>query len=82
MWKATCFVEYMNSNDMNLKCTNSTLVTNFLDVTLECSVSGGVKISPFRKNTATNSILMATSCHTEHVIKNVPVGELIRKKTK
>ncbi|CAJ0963763.1 unnamed protein product [Ranitomeya imitator] len=39
-----------------------------------------ITISPFRKNTATNSILHAKSCHPRHVIKNIPVGELYRFK--
>lgn len=35
---------------------------------------------PYRKDTATNFILMESSCHPSHVTRNLPVGELIRVK--
>lgn len=37
-------------------------------------------VSPNRKTTARNATLLTTSCHPEHVIHNVPIGELIRMK--
>lgn len=79
--EAILFVEYLNTNGMNLRLTYScsTPDVHFLDVTLVGTDSLGVTISPHRKSTATNSILMATSCHPAHV-KNLPVGELIRAK--
>lgn len=53
---------------------------DFLNVTLVGDCDKGVLIKPFRKSTATNSVLLATSCHLSHVTKNLPVGELIRMK--
>lgn len=64
---------------MNLKFTYShhETVINFLDITLIGTVEQGVVISPYRKDMARNSTLLATSCHPEHVVHNIPVGELI-----
>lgn len=66
---------------MNLRFTHSfqSNSVNFLDVTLTGN-NNMVFISPYRKSTATNSTLMSTSCHPNHVVKNLAVGELIRMK--
>lgn len=67
------FVTYINSNSMNLAFTSSydSNSMHFLDVTGD----RGILISPYGKNAARNSTLLATSCHPEHVIDNVPFGE-------
>lgn len=61
-----------------LKCTYSIQDTqiNILDLTLIGQVTTGISVL-YRTNTATNLTLMATSSHPPHVIKNIPVGELI-----
>lgn len=76
------FVDYLNSNDFNLKFTyhHHRTTISFLDVLLTGDDNLGVVVSPYRKDTATNSVLMATSCHPLHVTKNLPIGELIRVK--
>lgn len=78
--EATHMASYMNQNSMNLRFTHhyESKSIDFLDVTLVGS--GKVLVYPFRKATACNSILSAKSCHPSHVIKNLPVGELIRSK--
>lgn len=80
--QAKQFAESLNNNDMNLKFTFvfSTNKVDFLDVTLTGDPTAGIVICPYRKVTATNSILMASSCHPSHVTRNLPVGELIRGK--
>lgn len=80
--EAALFCQHVNNNDMNIQFTFSisSTTTNFLDLTLSGSCTSGVEVSPFRKDTATNLLLMATSCHPQHVVKNLPVGELIRAK--
>lgn len=52
----------------------------FLDINLTGDLDRGITISPYRKPTANNTILEASSCHLKHVITNIPVGELIRTK--
>lgn len=82
MDQAISFVDYINNNNLNLKFTfeyNCTTIT-FLDVLLTGNIDTGVIISPYRKSTAANSVLLATSCHPEHVTKNLPIGELVRMK--
>lgn len=76
------FHQYLNQNDLNKKftyCHHRTTIT-FFDVSLERDITRGVTVSPFRKETATNSVLLASSCHSSHVVKNLPVGELVRVK--
>lgn len=65
---------------MNLSFTFSfdSHKVHFLDIVLEGQVDKGVTISPFRKSMARNATLLATSCHPDHVINNIPLGELVR----
>ncbi|XP_056390398.1 uncharacterized protein LOC130284250 [Hyla sarda] len=75
------FIKYITNNNLNLGFTyhfGGTEV-NFLDI----RVSGNaqvIDIFPYRKETATNSVLMATSCHPKHVLNNIPFGEMCRIK--
>lgn len=39
-----------------------------------------IKTITFLKGTASNTIMLAGSCHRIHTIKAIPVGELIRAK--
>lgn len=84
MEEALQFSQFINSNVMGLQFTynHEPYTINFLDVTLVGDCNKGVLIKPFRKSTATNSVLLATSSHPAHVTKNLPVGELIRIKRK
>lgn len=47
-------------------------------MTLTGNAENGVTITPFRKPTARNPVLLATSCHPPHVVHNIPLGKLIR----
>lgn len=87
MWEgsrddAEKFVDFINENPFNLRFTHvfDVSVTNFLDLTLTGDMEKGITITPYRKPSSTNSTLMADSCHPRHVVKNVPLGELIRRK--
>lgn len=40
----------------------------------------GIAVSPYRKPSSVNSTLRARSCPPHNVLKNIPVGELIRVK--
>lgn len=53
---------------------------NFLDVTFTWDREFGIKVAPYRKPTASNATLLASSCHPPHVVRNVPIGELIHMK--
>lgn len=75
------FLEYLNSNDCNLKLTGQwdPVSVNFLDITLRGNpTTGKVETSLYRKPTAGNTLLHADSYHTPHTIAAVPYGELIR----
>lgn len=69
----------LNENPYNLKFTYNVGSTSiqYLDLTLSGSVDTGIVSSPYRKSTAKNTTLLATSCHPKHVIHNVPLGEFI-----
>lgn len=53
---------------------------DFLDLTLKGDSTLGIAVSPYRKHSSINSTLRVRSCHPPHVLKNTPVGELIRVK--
>lgn len=63
---------------MGLKFTHT--IKNFLDVTLCGQIDGGFSVKPYRKPRSVKTTLMADFCHPPHVVKNVPVWELIRLK--
>lgn len=72
------FVHYINDNDMNLCFTShcQTQEIHFLVIILTSDITKGVLVSPYRKESTRNNILMASSCHPSHVVKNLPIGEL------
>lgn len=76
------FVDNLNINSFGLNFTHTFdgKITNFLDLTLSGCEENGIMVRQCRKSTAVNLTLRADSCHPQHVIKNVPVGELIRYK--
>lgn len=78
---ALAFVDYINSNDMNLKFTHihDNKSVHFLDITLVGN-NEDIEILPFTKSMARNTLLLATSCHASHTIRNLPIGEFIRIK--
>lgn len=65
---------------MNLELTHvfNNESIHFLDVTL--NENPGIIISLYHKPTATNTPLLALSCHLSHVTKNIPVAELVHVK--
>lgn len=66
------FTEYLNKDCMGL----------FFTVThsnLNSSVdTDRVKANTFRKSNASNTILHTNSHYPKHIIKNIPVGEMLR----
>lgn len=76
------FIIYINQNPLNLKFTfhHDNRKIEYLDIQLEGSPDNKVLVTPYRKPTAGNSILLATPCHLHHVVKNLPIGEHIRHK--
>ncbi|CAJ0956274.1 unnamed protein product [Ranitomeya imitator] len=51
---------------------------DFLDVTIRRDASGVLQTDIFRKETATNTLLLASSGHPRHMIRSVPVGQFLR----
>lgn len=86
VWQCTedelsSFVAYCNNNPFNLsfKDCSAASAIDFLDLTLIGDTESRViHTQTYRKETAGNSILRATSCHPHHVFRLVPVGEMVR----
>ncbi|XP_056424913.1 extracellular calcium-sensing receptor-like [Hyla sarda] len=75
------FCTYINENSLNLRFTlnHEVSMVSFLDLHLMGDNEGCcVKTATFRKKTAVNSILHASSCHPSHVTRNLPTGEMVR----
>ncbi|CAJ0963256.1 unnamed protein product, partial [Ranitomeya imitator] len=85
VWQGTAidlaqFVSSLNDNDRNIRLTpvwDSERI-DFLDVTIHKDESGLLQTDIFRKLTATNTLLHASSCHPRHVVRAVPVGQFLR----
>lgn len=52
----------------------------FLDLNLSIDTDKRVKTNTFKKSNAGNTILHPNSHHPKHIIKNIPVGEMLRAK--
>ncbi|KAM8930720.1 LOW QUALITY PROTEIN: uncharacterized protein RCH25_006654 [Pelodytes ibericus] len=73
------YLTYLNCNDINLKFTleyNPDAIA-FLDIKLSHDKQK-ICTTGYRKPTAGNTILHYTSCHPEHVTRNIPYGEFLR----
>ena len=62
---------------INFEIHQSTEKVNFLDVNVLLK-DGYITTSIFSKPTVSHIYLDVTSCHPEHVIKNIPKGQLLR----
>ncbi|XP_075442459.1 uncharacterized protein LOC142487291 [Ascaphus truei] len=87
LWQGTAagfkgFVDALNHNNMNIKLTFSCSKTQveFLDLFINLGPDGTLYTDIFRKKTATNAILHASSFHPEHQIKGIPKSEFLRLK--
>lgn len=79
--EAVAFVDELNDNQYNLKFTSTMHkeALEFLDVNVTVNrKEKKLESSLFRKSTAGNSLLYATSCHPKNLIHSIPYGELLR----
>ncbi|XP_040212985.1 uncharacterized protein LOC120943646 [Rana temporaria] len=74
------FIDILNVNERNLKFTftaSSDQVT-FLDLTILKDGDGRITSSLFRKETAGNTLLHATSAHPTNLLKSIPYAQYLR----
>ncbi|XP_071993372.1 uncharacterized protein [Engystomops pustulosus] len=74
------FVDFLNTGErMNMRfpCNFGDKHLEFLDVQLDV-VADQIKVSGYRKPTATNALLHYNSAHPDHVKKAVPYGQFVR----
>ncbi|XP_056419563.1 uncharacterized protein LOC130361029 [Hyla sarda] len=74
------FIARLNCNSINIKLTYSIgkPSIDFLDIKIDVDEQGFITTDLFRKQTAANMVLHATSAHPRHLINNIPVGQYIR----
>lgn len=84
IWRAgrdllTDFLTYLNDNPDNLTFIMDYIhvFIHFLDIWLY-SRNGQFFTLLYRKPTSGNGILRAESCHPDHAIRNLPIGEYVR----
>lgn len=67
----------MDNNICNLNFTMSYSPTriNFLDVTIHKEKDGTLTNSPYRKATAGNMVLHASSAHPQSLIRSIPFSQ-------
>ncbi|KAJ1155753.1 hypothetical protein NDU88_008482 [Pleurodeles waltl] len=86
IWKGTeeeaiHFEDKLNNNDLNIGLTYniSSSSIEFLDILIKIS-EHSITTELFRKNTAGNSLLHASSGHPDSLKWSIPYGELLRAK--
>ncbi|KAM9320087.1 uncharacterized protein PAF06_004553 [Gastrophryne carolinensis] len=74
------FIRILNCNSLNLKFTHevSTCRINFLDLTVTIDSLGQINSCFYRKASAANTILRASSAHPQHLLRSIPYGEYLR----
>ncbi|CAJ0962564.1 unnamed protein product [Ranitomeya imitator] len=74
------FIKFLNTNQLNIKltCHFDTNSVDFLDITIKRDNFGMLQTDLFRKKTAVNSVLHASSSHPKHVINAIPIGQFLR----
>ncbi|CAJ0941415.1 unnamed protein product [Ranitomeya imitator] len=71
----------LNTNELNIKLTYKVgRELEFLDILIQTAPSGNLTTEVFRKPTATNTLLHATSLHPRATIKGIPTGQFLRLK--
>ncbi|CAJ0952186.1 unnamed protein product [Ranitomeya imitator] len=85
VWQGTAvdlaqFISSLNSNDQNIRLTPvwDAEKIDFLDVTIYKDGAGLIQTDIYRKQTATNTLLHASSCHPRHMVQAIPVGQFLR----
>ncbi|CAJ0930781.1 unnamed protein product [Ranitomeya imitator] len=70
----------LNRNSLNIKLTYKAHrhKIDFLDISLEVDGMGTLHTDVYRKTTSVNALLHASSSHTSHTIKAIPVGQFLR----
>lgn len=73
------FVGALDYNPYNLKftCDYSKDSITFLDLTVMLTDDGHIKTKLYRKETATNSLLLAKSYHPKTLVKNITVSQYL-----
>ncbi|CAJ0958429.1 unnamed protein product [Ranitomeya imitator] len=76
------FLDILNNNTMNIKltCKYSQVSLDFLDIQITKGSDGLLETNVFRKDTAVNSLLHASSSHPKSLIEGIPTGQFIRIK--
>ncbi|XP_069615983.1 uncharacterized protein [Ranitomeya imitator] len=74
------FLNRLNNNHLNINLTwkYSRDKVEFLDVALVKDGEGFISTNVFRKSTATNALLHATSSHHPQTFKSVPISQFLR----
>ncbi|CAJ0950878.1 unnamed protein product [Ranitomeya imitator] len=74
--------DMLNDNHLNINLTwkYSKHTVEFLDVTLNKGERGFITTNVFRKSTATNTLLHATSSHHPQTFRSVPISQFLRIK--
>ncbi|CAJ0952190.1 unnamed protein product [Ranitomeya imitator] len=76
------FVNILNHNDINMKltCKYSQTEIEFLDILIRKGESNILETDVFRKETAVNSLLHASSSHPQQVVNAIPTGQFLQVK--
>lgn len=72
------FIEELNKNDRNIWLTYSfhSEIISFLDLTIYVK-DNKIFAKTFRKETAANTLLLATSHHPKSLFQGIPVGQFL-----
>lgn len=75
------FIDELNQNNRNIKLTFSYHLEklSFLDLTIQIK-ENTIATKTFRKETADNTLLLATSHHPGSLMRGIPVGQFLRTK--
>ncbi|KAM4012635.1 uncharacterized protein ACNLHF_004665 [Anomaloglossus baeobatrachus] len=75
------FMNELNKNELNIKLTYKYgRRLEFLDLQIEVLDDGFIHTDVYRKPTATNSLLHASSSHLPSLIHGIPIGQFLRAK--
>ncbi|XP_075451093.1 uncharacterized protein LOC142492326 [Ascaphus truei] len=74
------FIEILNTNDLNLRLTLEYSYEQicFLDLLISKGHGGLIETTIYRKDTASNNILLASSQYPRPLIKVIPIGQFLR----
>ncbi|CAJ0921856.1 unnamed protein product [Ranitomeya imitator] len=74
------FVKILNDNELNIRLTvkYSQTTIDFLDIQISGMVGKTLETDVFRKKTAANNLLHASSSHPKPLIDSIPTGQFLR----